>query len=286
MENSLSTLEKIANTVIEAVVRYGFQVLGALIILMVGFFIAERISRFLVSVAEKKKLDVTLTGFLAGCAKTLVLCFAIIIALGKFGISIAPFVAALSAMAFGASFAIQGPLSNYGAGLSIILTRPFVVGDTIAVAGVSGVVEKVTLAATLLAGANGVKITIPNKDIVGQIIHNSKEYSTVEGVVGVSYENSPEEAVRVIRETLLQFPEVARDPAPQVGLAAFGDSSLTIEYRCWVPTQSLRSTLHKANLAIHQALQQAAIAIPFPQREVRFLGQPSWPLSQGTESRP
>ena len=78
-------------------------------------------------------------------AKIFILVFAILIALGKFGITIAPFVAALGALAFGASFAIQGPLSNYGAGLTIILTRPFIVGNTIAVAGASGVVEKIQL---------------------------------------------------------------------------------------------------------------------------------------------
>jgi small conductance mechanosensitive channel len=93
--------------------------------------------------------------------------------MGKFGISIAPFIAALGALAFGASFALQGPLSNYGAGLMIIIARPFVVGDTITVKNVSGIVEEVTLATTILTTEDGEKITIPNKHIVGEILNNS-----------------------------------------------------------------------------------------------------------------
>src|SRR3989338_7185461 len=199
MEKEITALQKILNTAIEFTVNYSFQVLGAIVVLVLGWLIARWVSGQCLALFERKKLDITLSKFLASVISILVLGFAFIIALGKFGITIAPFVAALGALAFGASFAIQGPLSNYGAGLSIILTRPFVVGDTITVAGVSGVVEEVKLACTILTNEDGVKITVPNKQIVGETLYNSKRNSVVEAVIGISYDSNPELAIRLIQ---------------------------------------------------------------------------------------
>ena len=167
MEQGISTLQKLINTAVEFLVNYSFQVLGAIIIIAAGAFLANWTRKFLFEVFEKRKLDVTLARFLSNAARIVVLAFAVVIALGKFGITIAPFIAVLGATAFGATYAIQGPLSNYGAGISIILSHPFVVGDTITVAGVSGLVTDVRLACTILTNEDGVKITIPNKHVVG-----------------------------------------------------------------------------------------------------------------------
>ncbi len=249
--------------------------IGALIVLAIGVFVANWVAKVLLGIFQKRKLDITLSGFLAGAVKVLILGFAVLIALGKFGITIAPFVAALSAMAFGASFAIQGPLSNYGAGLSIILSRPFVVGDTITVAEVSGVVEEVKLACTTLTNEDGVKITIPNKEIVGQIIHNSKADKIYKGVVGISYGSDPEKAVRVVREVLSSFAEVRQEPKPQIGIEAFADSSVNIAYRCWIPTIKYFQIQYAINQSVFRALQKAGITIPFPQREVRMVSVPA-----------
>jgi small conductance mechanosensitive channel len=104
---------------------------------------------------EKKRMDITLSKFLVGIVKIVILAFAAIIALGKFGITISPFLAAIGAVAFGGTLALQGTLANYGAGLSIILSRPFVVGNTITVAGASGVVEEVRVFSSRLVDAVG-----------------------------------------------------------------------------------------------------------------------------------
>ncbi len=175
MPDEIKTAQKIVNIIIDFFANYSFQVIGAILILVIGFLVARSVTSFLVKLFERKNLDVTLSKFTAAAVKGIIIGFAIIIALGKFGITIAPFIAALAAMAFGASFAIQGPLANYGAGLVIILTRPFVVGNTITVSGVSGIVDEVNLGATILKDEDGVKITIPNKHIVGEILHNSEE---------------------------------------------------------------------------------------------------------------
>jgi len=273
MQEQMDTLQKLINTLIEFCVNYSFQVLGAVIILIVGGFLARWLAEIIFGLCRKNKLDITLSKFLASTVRIAVLGFAVVIALGKFGITIAPFVAALSAAVFGATYAIQGPLSNYGAGLSIILGRPFVVGDTITVAGVSGVVEEVKLASTILATDGGVKITVPNRHIVGETLHNSKTNRMIEGAVGISYGSNPEQAIELVRKTLSRFPEVATDHDPQVGIQSFGDSAINVAFRYWVPTVKSCQISYEINLAIYKALRSAGIEIPFPQREVRIISQ-------------
>lgn len=275
MEQEITAVQKAINTAIEFCIQYSFQVVGAIIVLIIGFMIANSISRILLAFFDKKKLDITFSKFIAGCVRVVILAFAVLIALGKFGITIAPFIAAFSALAFGASFAIQGPLSNYGAGLSIILSRPFVVGDTITVAGVSGVVKDVKLACTTLTDEDGIKITIPNRQIVGEILHNSHANKIVEAVIGISYDSNPETAVRAVESVLAKFSEVTREPKPQVGIEAFADSSINIGYRYWIPTAKYYQTLYAINLAIFKAFESQGIKIPFPRRDVHIVSQTS-----------
>ena len=192
MQEEIKTVQKLIDIVIDFFVNYSFQVVGAILVLVIGILVAKYVSSFLLKFFEKKEFDITLSKFIAAAVKGIILGFAFIVAIGKFGITIAPFIAALAAMAFGASFAIQGPLANYGAGLVIILTRPFVVGNTIKISDVSGIVNEVKLGATILTDEDGVKITIPNKHIVGEIIHNSEERKIVEEIVGISYGSDPD----------------------------------------------------------------------------------------------
>lgn len=272
VEQGISTIQKLIDTTVEFSVNYSFQVLGAIIIFVVGVIAGNWARNFFLNIFEKNKLDITLAHFLANTVRIIILAFAVLIALGKFGITIAPFIAVLGAAAFGATYAIQGPLSNYGAGISIILGRPFVVGDTITVVGVSGLVTEVRLACTILTNEDGVKITIPNKHIVGEILHNSKANSIVEGVVGVSYGANPEKAVRLVQEVLSQNKNVVREPAWQVGIQTFADSSINIGFRYWVSTTSYFKTSYVVNQAIYNTFQEHDIQIPFPQREVRIVG--------------
>ena len=273
MDEQITAVQKLINTAIEFCVNYSFQVVGAIIVLIVGGIIANWVAGLVLKVNEKQKTDITLSKFLAGSAKIMVLAFAIIIALGKFGITIAPFIAALGAAAFGATYAIQGPLSNYAAGLSIILSRPFTVGDTITVCNVRGIVQDVKLAATILLTGDGVRITIPNKHIVGEIIHNSAKNQMVDGVVGISYSNDPELAISAVKKVLSQFGEVVTNPPAQIGIKEFGDSSVNISYRYWIPTVKYCQLSYAINLAIYKALQTANISIPCPQREIHIVSQ-------------
>jgi len=279
MQDEMQTIEKILGIVIDFFVNYSFQVVAAVLVLVAGFIVARSVASFLMKLFERKNFDITLSKFTISALKITIISFAIIIALGKFGITIAPFIAALAALAFGASFAIQGPLSNYGAGLVIILTRPFVVGNTITVAETSGVVEEIKLGSTILTDEDGVTITIPNKHIVGEILYNSEERKIVEEVVGISYGSDPEKAIRIVKKALDGFQEISKDPVPQVGIQEFGDSSINIGFRYWVPTKSYFQTLYSVNFAIYKGLKEGSIEIPFPQRDVHVVSSSGQSLS-------
>ena len=274
MKEDMATLQNLFKVVTEFLVNYSFQVIGAIVILFFGFLFARWVSKLVVRIGQQRDMDVTLIKFFGNVVKILILVFVVIIALGKFGISVAPFIAAIGAVAFGASFAIQGPLSNYGAGLVIILTRPFVVGNTINVKGVGGVVEEINLAATVLTTEDEEMITIPNNKIIGDILHNSFENKVVETRVGIAYYDDPQKAIDVIRETLKQFPQITSNPGPLIGIEEFADSAINIGMRYWVPTKQYFQTIYAVNISVYQALVSSQITIPFPQREVHMISQP------------
>ncbi len=270
MTEKVAALQTIINKVIEFLVAYSFRIVGAIIILILGIWIAKSISKIINSLLTKKKIDTTLSSFVANCVKLLVIVFAVIIALGKFGITIAPFIAAIGAGAFGLTYAIQGPLSNYGAGIAIIIGRPFKIGDAIKVRGVTGIVEDIKLGSTVLKDEDGVIITIPNKHIVGEILYNSDKFKIVEDSIGISYDSSPEKAIEIIKNVLYSNKKVTDHPAPQIGISEFGDSSINIEYRYWVPTMDYFSVKYNVNLEIFNKFKENNITIPFPQMEVKI----------------
>ena len=145
MAEELEQAQEIYDLIMTYLVTYGFQVLGAIIILLIGIFVAGKVAGMLNKFMVGKNIDVTLSQFTASTVKAIVIVMVAIIALGQLGISVTPFVAAIGALSLGAGLALQGLLANYSAGLSIIVARPFVVGDTIMVQGVSGVVKEIKL---------------------------------------------------------------------------------------------------------------------------------------------
>ncbi len=270
MPENIASVEKYMDLIIEYAVTYGFQVVYAIIILIIGLIVARWLSNMVMRVCEARKLDITLSRFLGNIVRLALLAFVMIIVLGKFGIAMTPFIAAISAVAFGSSLALAGLLSNYGAGLTIIITRPFVVGNTIKVQSVSGVVEEVGLASTRLSTEDGEQITIPNKHIVGEILINSFENKVVETRIGISYNDDAQKAIDTIQNALQKIPEIVTEPAPQIGIEEFADSSVNIGMRYWVPTKHYFQTLYQANLAVYTAIEQAGITIPFPQRDIHM----------------
>ena len=275
----VSTLEQLIDILLEFIVSYSFQVIGAIIILVIGIMIARWASKIVIKLCEKKEIDITLRKFLSDVIKILILVFVAIICLGKFGISVAPFIATLGAITLGISLALQGLFANYAAGLIIILTRPFVIGNTIAINNITGVVEEVKLVATILSSEDGEQITVPNKHIIGEILYNSFAYKVVESSVGISYANDPEKAIAIVREVMKKHSQISSDPAPQIGIQEFADSSINIGLRYWTPTKKYYQTQYDVNLSVFRALKKEHISIPFPQRDVHIFPDSSAKVS-------
>jgi len=273
MEQELQQAQEVYKLVTEFFVTYSFQILGAIIIFIIGFFVAKKVSGIVLKLCERKELDVTLSHFIASATKIVVIVMVAVIALGKVGISVTPFIAAIGALSLGAGLAMQGLLSNYGAGLNIILARPFIVGDTIRVKGVIGQVKEVRLAYTLLSDEDDVEITIPNKHIVGEVICNSHADTLAEETLGISYDSDTDKAIEVIKQALEKTDKVSKDRKPLVGIEDFADSSINIGIRFWAPTSHYFETRYRANAEIFAAVKAAGIDIPFPQREIRILNE-------------
>lgn len=273
MEQEIQQVQAIYTLITEFFINYSFQIVGAIIILLLGILVARKVSNLILRLCERKKLDITLSRFIASATKILIVVMVVIIALGKVGISVTPFVAAIGALSLGAGLAIQGLLSNYGAGMNIILTRPFVVGDTIKVQDVTGQVREVHLAYTLLADEDDVEITIPNKHIIGEIIHNSHADKLVEETIAVAHGTDTDIAISTIRNALESVEAVSKDRDLLVGIEGFAANHVNIGVRFWVPTTHFFATQYRANSAIIKALTSAGISLPRPQTEVWMHGR-------------
>jgi len=264
MEQQLESLKKLADAAIEFAVAYGFQILGALAFLIVGLIVSNWVANRTTQLCERKEMDVTFSRFVANVVRITLIVFVVIITLGNFGITIAPLIALAGASAFGATLALQGPLSNYAAGLAIIVSRPFVVGNTIAVKGVSGVVEEVKMAATILRGEDGERITIPNKEIVGEILVNSDANRIVESVIYLGVDADTQRAVETISRVVGENVASEEASAPQVGIHDFDYGAIAIGLRYWAPSKKYFQTRYAVNGAIKQALDEAGIPLLTP----------------------
>lgn len=207
--------------------------------------------------------------FMSAAAKFGVVAFAVIVALGKFGIEIAPLIAGISVAGFGLSFALQGPLSNYASGATLIFTKPFKVGDIIEVADVMGEVTDLKLPRTEIKTVDGNLIVIPNKHIVGEIIHNYSDAKRMDLMFGVSYKSDVEKAIRIISETIKGDARVA-PKEPKVGISEFADSSVNIMARLWCKQDDYWNVMFDINKKVFEAFNQEGIEIPFPQRDVHL----------------
>jgi small conductance mechanosensitive channel len=262
VSEQLNTVSKYADMLVQFGIEYGFQILGALVFLLVGLKIASMVGVRVTAHLEKRNVDVTLARFIGNVVKIICIVFLVIITLGNFGVSIAPLIALAGAGAFGATIAIQGPLSNYGAGVSIILARPFVVGNTITVnKGASGVVEEITLAHTILLGEDGEKITVPNKEIVGRVIINSDRRRVVQSRIAIAHGQDIDAAIAAARKAVASIADVADGPAPEIGIHDFTYGGIILGIRFWVPSSRYFQMRYAVNEAALKELNAADIKL-------------------------
>ena len=257
---------------LDLVIRYGFQVLGAITILAVGLMLASWIGKFTDRSLRSRVKEPPMRLLMVRVVRMLVLLLTLLVALDKFGFQIAPLVAAVGVAGVGVGFAFQGVLGNLIAGLSIIFTKPYRVGEYIELPGVHGQVVTIELFSTALVQLDQSRVIIPNRKIVGEILHNYGTIRQLHLKVGIAYGARLDEALALAYEVVAANPRVLKEPAPVIGIDELADSSVTLSLQPWVTVAEMVTAKAEIYQAIVESFQSRKIDIPFPQREVRLLG--------------
>jgi len=249
----------------------GPKLLGAFLIIVAGFVAARWVGQLTMRWLMKKDLEPPVRMLITRLTKLLVLAFALVIALGTMGVNMMAAVTGIGVLGVGVSLATQGVLSNLVAGLTIIFTKPFRVGEYVEMVGVQGQVEMIELFTTTLLHADRSKVVIPNRKIVGEVLHNYGTIRQLDLSVGVSYNSSLPDAVATVRDILKQNPRVLKELTPGVGISTLADSSIVIAVKPWVKVSDYGAAGPEIYQAILDRFRAARVEIPFPQREIRVL---------------
>jgi small conductance mechanosensitive channel len=261
-----------ADKLIDYLVKKGPQLLGAFGILVVGFFIARFVAAIVQRWLDKKDLEPPVKMLITRVLRLIIIAFALVIALGTCGVDITPLVTLMGVAGVGAGLAMQGVLGNLVAGLVIIFTKPYRVGEYVEIIGCSGQVSTIELLTTVLVHPDRSRVVIPNRKISGEVLHNYGQIRQHHIVVGVAYNTNLQVAIAVIHEMLARNPKVLKEPAPIVAVGSFADSAIEIVVKPWSQVNHFGDVSAEVKLAIVDAFRVRQIEIPFPQREVRVLG--------------
>jgi small conductance mechanosensitive channel len=256
---------------LDLVIRYGFQVLGALIILTVGLLLARWIGNLSDRRLGVYVKDPPMRKLLVRVIRLSVMALALLVALDKFGFQIAPLVAAVGVAGVGVGFAFQGVLGNIVAGLSIIFTKPYRVGEYIELLGVHGQVVTIELFSTTLIQLDQSRVVIPNRRVVGEILHNFGTIRQLNLTVGVSYGANLNVVINVAKEVLMGNPRVLKVPVPVVGIGELAASAVTLVIQPWVSIADVVEAKPELYQAIVERFRADNIEIPFPLQQVQLL---------------
>jgi small conductance mechanosensitive channel len=272
MNVNLDTIEQAKATLVDLAIRFGPKVLVALLIITAGLFVGGWVARGVQRGLQRFDLEPPVRQLMSRVARLLVLGLFTIMALQNLGVELLPLIAGLGVAGAGIALATQGVLGNVVAGLTIIFSKPYRVGDYISIAGVEGQVEAITLSSTTLAHRDRSRVVVPNRKVVGEILHNYGRIRQSEVYVGVAYEANLPLALETIHNLVRANARVLADPAPLIGVVTLGDSAIQIGAKPWVNVGDYGLVEGELNVSIVEALRERGIAIPFPQREVRLIG--------------
>jgi small conductance mechanosensitive channel len=256
----------------ELLTVYGMRVIAAIVILIVGRWVALVLARIIKRVMIKSKVEATLVSFVRNLSYIALLAFVIIAALNQLGIQTASFIAVLGAAGLAIGLALQGALGNFAAGVLMIIFKPFKVGDYIEGAGAAGTVEKMEIFTTQLKSPDNRTIIVPNGKMTGDNIVNYTMKGTrrVELVFGIGYGDDIDKARSIIKEIVDQDARVLKDPAPQIVVAELADSSVNFKVRAWTSSDDYWSFFFDTTEKVKKQFDAQGISIPFPQRDVHI----------------
>ena len=245
-------------------ILYGPRVLSAILILVVGYFVMRWIARFATRGLARFPLEPPARDLILRVVEALVLLLFLLMALQNLGIELLPLIAGLGIAGAGVALALQGVLGNVAAGLTIIFTRPFRVGEYISIAGEEGLVQSISLFSTTLLHTDLSRVVVPNRKIAGEILHNYGELRQLNLAVNVAYATDIDAAVSVVCEVLRANARVLKDPAPVVLASVLDKYAITIAVRPWVAIKDFVDAPGEINPEIVRAFRQRDIVIPLP----------------------
>ena len=275
MANELSTLDGARGELVGLAIHFGPKLATAIVILSAGVFAGGWVARATARAMHRFDLEPPVRQLLTRIARVVIVALFAIMALQNLGVELLPLIAGLGVAGAGVALATQGVLSNVVAGLTIIFTKPYRVGEYIAIVGVEGQVNAISLFSTALTHADRSNVIVPNRKIVGEILHNYGRIRMCTVELGIAYEADLAGALGVIRDMVRAHAKVLAEPAPTVQISALADSTVKITINPWVGVADYGSVEGELYLLLVNELRRLDIHMPYPQREVRLLGSPA-----------
>lgn len=254
------------------VLEYGLPALGALVLLVLGWFFASWLGSIVVVALRRAHMEETFARFLGKLLRWTLIFFVVLGCIGLFGVDVTSFAAVIAAAGFAIGLAFQGTLASFSAGIMLLIFRPFKVGDVVNVNGQTGKVFEIDLFYTSLDTFDNRRIILPNSSVFGNTIENITYHPTrrVDVSVGTSYGDDLDAVRATLAKAIETIPQKLSDPAPQVYLNALGTSSIDWVVRVWVPTKDYWPVRDALTRAIKYALDEGGHTIPFPQMDVHL----------------
>jgi small conductance mechanosensitive channel len=269
--------ETVWEKISEYAVTYGMNILGAILTLVLGIILAKIIRSLLFKVLQKAKLEGTINSFMCKIAYFLLMIFVAIATLQQLGVQTMSLITAVGAAGLAVGLALQGALTNFAAGMLLVMLKPFKVGDYIQASGEAGTVIEIGILTTIIQSVDNKRITLPNGGLTNGNIVNYSANATrrVDLVAGVSYSDDLDQTRTVLMDVMTSNPLVLKSPEPFVGVLEMADSSVNFAVRPWCKSTDYWDVYFQINEAIKKALDNAEISIPFPQRDVHIINPTS-----------
>lgn len=269
----MDQINSLSDNITPYLIQYGLEVIGAIIILIVGLvaakWVGKRVERYL---DKSERFDRTLTPLFVKIVKILIIVITVLAVLNQFGVETASIIAVLGTIGLAVGLALQGTLSNIASGIMLLLLRPFNVGDVVDVGGTTGVVDEIGLFVTDMHTFDNVGITMPNSEIWGSEIKNftQNDRRRVDMEFGIAYDDDMDKAMRIINEVLDADERVLGEPEPLVAINSLGDSSVNIVVRPWAETANVWPLRFDITKRIKERFDEEDISFPFPQRDIHL----------------
>lgn len=258
------------------IIEYGISVLGAIVILILGWGAANWFARRVRKACERsEKIDETLTPILVQTTRILIIIVTLLAVLNQFGVQTASIIAVLGAAGLAIGLALQGTLTNVASGIMLLILRPFKVGDVAEVNGQSGVVDEISLFTTHMHTFDNVVVVVPNSQVWSSAIKNftANENRRADMVFGIGYDDDMDKAIGIIKEVLAADERVLDEPEPLIAIGELGDSSVNIYVRPWARVENLWPMRFDLTKRIKERFDEEGISIPFPQRDVHLFNE-------------